>query len=111
MTTALQIPLRANIPAQSVSVTLDGRRYRLQLDWIGRIRRWSFSLATESGTSIVRSKGLVLGADLLKRSRHNALCPQGALILTDLQQLEAEATIDSLGVRHVLYYIPRSEFS
>ncbi len=110
MTTAFQIPMRPRVAAQTVNVALDGKRYRLELDWVGRLRRWAFSLATESGTYIVRSKGLVLGADLLKRSRYKTDCPQGALILTDLQKGEAEAGLDSLGVRQVLYYIPRSEF-
>jgi hypothetical protein len=108
MTTARRIPLRPNIAAQSVTLTLDGRRYRLDLDWIGRIRRWSFSLYTADGTPIVQGKGLVVGADLLRRTRYNPACPQGALHLVDLRG-DTDAALDTLGVRHALYFTPLSE--
>lgn len=111
MTTSYRIPLRPDRAFQRVFVTLDGERYRFDLDFNSRLSRWVFSLATAGGTSIVRSKGLVLGADLLKRSRHNSRCPQGLLILRDLQDEGEEATIASLGRRHVLYYTPLSEVS
>ena len=109
MTTAQRIPLRPSLAAQSVNVTLDGRGYRVDLDWLGRIERWCFSLYTSSGEPVLRTKGLVLGADLLKRTRYRTDCPQGLLILRDLQDLEVEASLDSLGVRHVLMYVPLTE--
>lgn len=109
MAEVLKIPLRPNRAAQSVFVTLDGRRFRIDLDWIGRIRRWVFSLYTGSGTPILLCKGLALGADLLKRTRHRQDCPQGALLVRDRQDANAEPTLDSLGVRHDLIYYPRPE--
>ena len=102
--------MRPSRAAQSITLTLDGRRYRLDLDWIGRIRRWSFSLYTAAGAPIVRSKGLVVGADLLGRTRHDPRCPQGALHVVDLQG-DSDASLDSLGVRHVLYFTPLSELN
>lgn len=107
MAAVYKIPLRPNLAAQRVRVTLDGRRYRLDLDWIQRLRRWSFSLFTDSGDPIVRCKGLVLGADLLKRTRYRADCPQGALLLVDRRDMNEDASLDSLGVRHDLIYYPR----
>jgi hypothetical protein len=105
MATAFRIPLRPSRAAQTVAVTLDGRRYRLRLDWLGRLQRWSFSLSTVGGTLLLGTKGLVLGADLLKHHRHNPEIPQGVLYLEDLQGAGEEATLDSLGVRHVLRFV------
>jgi len=64
------------------------------------------SLFTGSGAPILRTKALVLGSDLLRRTQYNPDCPQGALRLRDLQGAEGEATLDSLGIRHALYFIP-----
>lgn len=108
-TTALRIPLRPSLPTQTVALALDGRRYRLRLDWIGRLQLWSFSLSTVDGALLLGVKGLVLGADLLARHRHNPAIPQGVLYFEDLQGLDAEATLDSLGVRHVLRFVLLSE--
>ena len=109
MATVYKIPLRPGRAAQSVFVTLDGRRFRIDLDWLGRIRRWSFSLYTGAGVPLLRCKGLVLGADLLKRIQHNPEAPRGAFFLVDRQEANAEATLDSLGIRHDLIYYPRGE--
>jgi len=104
-----RIPLRPDLAHQAVNVTLDGRGYRLEVDWIGRIQRWTFSLYTSGGAPVLLTKGLVLGADLLQRTRYKPECPQGLLILRDLQRLDSEAELDTLGVRHVLSYVPLSE--
>ena len=103
------IPVLPSVPAQEVVVTLEGRRYILRLDWLGRIETWSFSLFTENETPIVQGKGLVLGADLLRLSRHVPGCPQGQLYLADAQGLDAEATLESLGVRHLVVYVTSDE--
>lgn len=102
--TVLRIPLRPSRPTQTVVTTLDGRRYRIKLDWIGRIARWSISIYSSDGALLLGTKGLVLGSDVLRRSRYNPAIPQGILYLEDLQGLDEEATLDSLGVRHVLRF-------
>jgi len=109
MTTAQHIPTRPLRAAQSITVTLDGARYRVDLDWNARIGRWFLSLFGASGSAIVRSKALVLGSDLLRQARHSEACPRGLLIVRDMQDQDAEASLDSLGVRHRLYFVPLSE--
>lgn len=111
MSTAYRIPIRPRRAAQSINVTLDGRRFRIDLDWNGRIQRWTLSLFQANGDPILQSKAVVLGADLLGRTRHKLECPQGALILVDLQDGDVEADLDSLGVRHVLRFWPLAELS
>jgi hypothetical protein len=73
------------------------------------VQRWAFSLSTSGGALLLGTKGLVLGADLLKRHRYNPDIPQGVLYLEDLQGQDEDATLDSLGVRHVLRFFPLSE--
>ncbi len=103
------IPVLSGVPSQEILITLEGRRYLLRLDWLGRLETWSFSLFTENETPFLQGKGLVLGADLLRLSRHVPGCPQGSLLLTDSQGLDAEATLSSLGVRHLLIYVTSDE--
>lgn len=109
MATVTRIPLRPNRPTQEVVTTLDGRRYRLRLDWLGRIQRWAISVYSSDGALLVGCRGLVLGSDVLRRSRHDVRVPQGHLYLEDLQGAGEEATLESLGVRHVLRFILLSE--
>ena len=105
MSIAYRIPIRPSRPSQTIAISLDGRRYRLRLEWLGRLARWAFSLYTAEGVLLLGTKGLVLGADLLKRSRHDPRIPQGVLYLADLQGANADATLDSLGVRHILRFV------
>lgn len=102
----LRVPLRPAVPSQRVFVTLAGRRFRLDLEWLGRIQRWSISVYTGAGDPIVQGKGLVLGANVLGQCRHRTDAPAGALLLSDTRDQNAEATLASLGTRHALYFVP-----
>lgn len=106
MTTSIRIPLRPNLPRQDIQVTLDGRSYTLSLDWIGRIQRWSFSLYAADGTAIVEGKGFVGGANLVGLKQHDPACPQGILALVDHRETSEPATLSSLGLQHILYFVP-----
>ncbi len=99
----ITIPVAWRTAAQSQVTTLGGRRYRLSLDWIGRIERWSFSLETEGGTVLCSTKGLALRADPLRILRYLPECPTGVLTVIDTEGDE-EPTLESLGRRHVLVY-------
>lgn len=102
--TLIKLPIAPSTPHQVSTVTLDGRRYDLRIDWIQRVRRWSLSLSTAAGVSIMRGKFLALRSDLLRQVRWNPDAPQGVLVLLDLEDRDVEATLGSLGVRHVLVY-------
>lgn len=100
----IKIPLAPSVPHQIATVTLDGRRFDLRVDWIQRVRRWAMSIATDSGESVLRCKFLALRSDLLRQVRARPEAPQGVLCLLDLENLDAEASFDTLGTRHALVY-------
>ena len=101
----IMIPLAASVAHQVSTVTLDGRRFELRIDWVQRVRRWSLSLATDSGASIVRCKFMALRSDLLRQVHWNPDAPQGILTLLDLENQDVEAGFASLGGRHQLIYV------
>lgn len=105
MASLITLPVAPGVAHQIATVTLDGRRFQLRLDWIQRIRRWSLSLATEAGASIVRCKQLALRSDLLRQVRYLPEAPEGVLTVVDLEKADAEATLFSLGRRHALVYL------
>lgn len=102
--TLIKIPLAASVAHQVSTVTLDGRRFELRIDWIQRVRRWSLSIATESGVSLLRCKFLALRSDLLRQIRAVPEAPQGVLTLLDLENQDGEAEFGTLGKRHALVY-------
>lgn len=104
MASLITVPLAPELAHQTATVTLDGRRFELRVDWIQRVRRWSLSLATDAGTSLVRCKFLALRSDLLRQIRYNPDAPQGVLVLVDLENRDEEATFATLGKRHALLY-------
>lgn len=102
----LTIPTRTQGANQSVFTTLDGRRYRLDLRWNGRIQRWMVSVYTGAGDLVVGTKALVVGGDVFATCRYRDDVPRGILTLRDLSDLAVEASLDSLGVSHTLVFIP-----
>jgi hypothetical protein len=106
----LTIPVGHRIAAQTQITTLDGRRYRLSLDWLQRIARWTFSLETEAGDAICSTKGLATRGDLLRLFRWNPACPPGVLTVIDtLAGGDSEPELDTLGRRHALIYFEAGE--
>ena len=107
MTQALSLPVRPGLAAQRFSVILDGRRYRIDLDWIGRIGRWSISLSLDGGSQVWGARILATRADLLREHRHRLDVPPGVLVCLDLAGLDREPSISSLGADdgHALVYV------
>lgn len=101
----LTIPVTPSVPAQDQTTTLDGRPYRFRFRWIQRISRWSVSIETGSGVSIVAAKGLVLGVDLLRQVRYRTDAPPGVLGVVDLEKGDVEPSLDTLGARHRVVYV------
>lgn len=106
MSSLVTIPVAPGVPAQDVTVTLDGRRFVLRLDWNARIGRWMLDLSTENGAAILRAKGLALRADLLRQVRYRTDAPPGVLMAIDTQAQDAEVSLGTLGLRtrHRLVY-------
>ena len=104
----IRLPIARQRAHQVFTTTLDGSRYTFRLSWLQRTARWIFDLETEAGTVLLAGKGLAVRADLLRQIRANVLAPPGVLMLVDLQGAtpagEAEASLDTLGDRHALFY-------
>jgi hypothetical protein len=98
------LPVARQNPSQSQITTLDGRRYSIRLEWIGRLARWAVDLSTESGTPILRCKVAALRSDLLRQVRHRTDVPPGILVMVDTLNQDAEAGLSTLGSRHLLMY-------
>lgn len=98
------IPAVPGEPFQEQTTTLDGIPYVLRFDWIQRIQRWSFSILSVSGEPLLMTKGLVLGADLLRQSKHDPRLPQGVLLVLDTEGKNADPGLFTLGRRHLLAY-------
>lgn len=105
ITNALFIPLLAKEPHQEQFTTLDGRSYIIRFDWNQRIQRWTFSMLQSNGTALLLNKGLVLGSDLLRQTRHDTRIPQGSLVCIDTTGQNTDPTLDTLGVDHLLLFI------
>ena len=114
MSIALTLPARPLVAAQRFDVVLDGRRYRVDLDWIGRLGRWIVSLsALPSERPIFTSKIAATRADLLRPFRWNVDAPPGTLAMIDRAGLDREAALESLGAAdgHALIYLTAPEAS
>jgi hypothetical protein len=96
--TALRVPVTRSEPSQSLVVLLDGVRYRISLDWNGRIGRWLCALThADSGRVVFTSRVLATRSDLLKLYRFSPDCPPGILSPIDLSGLDREASFSTLG--------------
>lgn len=96
--TALRVPATRSEPSQSLVVLLDGVRYRISLDWNGRIGRWLCALThADSGRVVFTSRVLATRSDLLKLYRFSPDCPPGILSPIDLSGLDREASFSTLG--------------
>jgi len=95
---ALRIPVSKAEPSQSLVVLLDGVRYRVSLDWNGRIGRWLCALThADSGRVVFTSRVLATRSDLLRLYRFSPDCPPGILSPIDLSGLDREADFSTLG--------------
>lgn len=95
----LRIPLTVNEPHQRAAVLLSGVRYRIALDWNGRIGRWIVGLThADSGRAIFSGRILATRADLLRLYRFSPDCPAGTLFAYDAAGLDREASFTTLGL-------------
>lgn len=100
----------ATDPHFEFSTTFDGVTFDLDCRWNEREQAWYFDLLTEDGTPIVRGVKIVLGVMLGGRTGvSNPLFPAGALMAFDLSDEGREATLDDLGTRVVVYFVPTEQ--
>lgn len=95
----LPLPTRDE-PNVTQTTSLEGRPYVFTFDWNSRTNRWTFALATESGTRILDGALLCIGFDLL-RTVPNTLdfVPPGSLYLVGPD----DPTLETIGDCDLLY--------
>lgn len=111
MSEALSLPVRPGVAAQRFRVVLDGRRYRVDLDWLARIGRWTISLYTDADVAIWETRILATRSDLLRQHRYRTDAPPGTLTCMDRAGLDREPDLTSLGADdgHSIVYVTADE--
>jgi hypothetical protein len=98
----LSIPLpTSDQPFTTQSTSLEGRSYKVTLNWNSRTDRWSMSMATEDGDSIITGAALAIGIDLLRTVPGTLdIVPPGELFLagTDDPTLATISTVSMIYV-------------
>lgn len=104
---ALVLPFVADVPHFDFQAELEGATYTLELRWNERSSTWSLSIYGAAGETLAAGRSVVLGADLLGRSRKAGL-PPGSLHVVDTSGKGLEAGRSDLGTRVQLVYVESS---
>lgn len=100
-----QLPLTSTFPHHRFNTSLDGEQFTIDVRWNGRDEAWYMDVLTEDGTPIRRGIKMVLGA-LLGGRCPDANFPDGVLIAADQARLGRDATVEDLGTRVAVYFVP-----
>lgn len=105
-----QLPFVPSIPFYRFSTALEGTVYVFDVRWNSRAEQWAFDVSEEDGTTIINGAVVVLGACMGRTSEHN-LFMAGAIVARDTSGEQVEATLDDLGTRVQIFYIPRADMA
>ncbi len=101
MANDITIPVNSD-PSRSITVTLDGEAYIISTRWNFTDEAWYMDLESVQDGMLVRGIKLVIGTQLF---RPYALVQLGELYVIDTQDGDKDATEESLGDRHQLFYV------
>ena len=107
--TALLIPLEAEGPYFGQGVELEGRAYRLDFRWNTRTEQWVIDVFDGGGASLVTGVRGVINVPLLQKYGLREDLPPGELFLLDSTGQDLEATLNDLGSRVELVYLPAAD--
>lgn len=102
------LPFVPSVPAYDFSVDIDGVSYTFDVRWNSRARAWYFDVLESDGTPIARGIKVVLGA-YLGRGRLHDLFRLGVIVAHDTTRDGRDATLDDLGTRVEVLYVPVDE--
>jgi hypothetical protein len=100
-----QLPLTSEHPQYRFGTSLDGVQFTIDVRWNGRDEAWYMDVLTDDGTPIRRGIKMVLGTLLGGRCIDPGF-PDGVLIAADQARLGRDATVDDLGERVAVFFIP-----
>lgn len=105
---AVTIPLRNDVPVQSLQVELDGRTYGLEVRWNFRAGQWALSIFDAENVTLVANVGITVDYPLGRRVQKDGM-PPGVFIAKDTSGEHREAEFADLGQRVQLLYLSRNE--
>lgn len=105
---ALVLPLDSVDPHYTVTIKLEGVRYRLGMDWNEREGSWYMSLTQENGTAIASGLRVVPDWPLLRRVTGSAR-PPGEMVFRNTGSEDAEPGRNDIGEMFVPLYYEESE--
>lgn len=103
-----QIQTEPSVPNYRIGTSLSGKVYLLDFRWNARAEAWFMDVLQEDETLVRAGLKLVLGVIIGGRETDPDF-PAGYFMLSDLAGGGEEATLDSLGDRHQLYYFEPGE--
>lgn len=104
----VQLPFVPSEPNYQFATVLDGVPYIIGVRWNARDAAWYMDLFAADASPICHGIKIVLGA-LLGRRTMDPRYPGGTLTAVDLSGKDADATLDDLGVRVVVYFYTFAE--
>lgn len=103
----LEIPVRSDLDAYSLIVTLEGTDYRLAFRYNTRAARWIMSMELTDGTALASGIPIVANVPLLGRwSWKDDLPADGFLMAVDSTGDEEEPAKEDFGDRVKLLWVP-----
>lgn len=99
------LPLVAGSPSYRFGMVLQDASYLIDVRWNSREQAFYMDWYTESEAPVVLGIKVVLGTFLGRRS-DQAPFKDGVLVAVDTSGAEREATLDDLGTRVIVRYIP-----
>jgi hypothetical protein len=97
------IPITVTGPGQSFLIDLEENTYEITLRWLENAGKWYMRLKGISTDEDFVGIALVGGVNLL---RPFAITTLGALYVVDTTGANLDPDFDTLGVTHILYYVP-----
>lgn len=104
---AVEVPIRANIAAQTFDVVLNGISYTLTAKWNSRSEIWFLDIQDEDGNNLILGVALKLGARLLKQFNLGI----GDFIMVDDTATNTEANLSNISVSTRLVYFAPDEIA
>lgn len=107
----LVLPISQNSAWFEFSSELDGVTFTFTFRWNDRDDCWYFDLGDAQGLPLANGLKAVTRWQLLSALRSLTGLPKGELLVVDTAGKDEEPTFDSLGRRHLMFYIPEVELA
>ena len=104
------LPFTPSIPFYRFAVVIDAVVYVFSVRWNTRAEQWAFDISEEDGTSVINGAVVALGAMMGRTSSHE-LFQNGCIVARDTGNEFKEATLDDLGTRVQVVYIPKADMA